>query len=409
MPRIRVVFSIGALHGGGSERQLVSLLRNLDRSRFEPFLYLIYRSGPLLDLVPTDVPVAAFEERVTPSRIYLPGLMHQRRVLDFANYLREVQADVSYDRTFLMTMIAAAGAQRAGVPNISTIVTDPEVGFAPVAGRFQWFKRRILHRLYNRSSCVLAVSAGARESAIRFYGIAPQKIRTLPNGVDLELLRCQSQVSVTDPWWTGSSTPEQTCSNGHDSDHQTEGIFRIVSAGRLNEQKGFHFLIRAIAELKVQHPDKVFRLAILGEGSWRSRLQSLIDKLELSDQVRLSGFSNNAAAWYSTADLFVLPSLMEGSPNVLLEAMALGIPVVSTDCPSGPREILRSGLLGELVAPSDTQAIVRAVDNVIRNRPQSNVKAQAALRAIEVEHSISTACARFEQILLEVVERPQAD
>ncbi len=136
MPRLRVVFSIGAMHGGGSERQLVSLLRNLDRERFEPFLYLVYRSGPLLDLIPKDVPITSFEERVTASRLYLPGLMHSRRVRDFARFLQEVRADVSYDRTFLMTLISAAGAQRVGVPNVSTIVTDPETGFAPVAGRF---------------------------------------------------------------------------------------------------------------------------------------------------------------------------------------------------------------------------------------------------------------------------------
>jgi hypothetical protein len=135
MRRIRVVFSIGAMHGGGSERQMILLLRHLDRTLFEPHLYLVYKSGPLLDQVPTDVPVVSFDTRVTPSRIYLPGLMHSRRVRDYARYLQEVQADVSYDRTFLMTLISAAGAQRAGVPNVSTIVTNPETGFAPVAGR----------------------------------------------------------------------------------------------------------------------------------------------------------------------------------------------------------------------------------------------------------------------------------
>ena len=171
MRRIRVVFSIGAMHGGGSERQMLLLLRHLDRRQFEPLLYLVYKSGPLLNQVPSDVPVTSFDTRVTTSRIYFPGLMHCRRVRDYARFLQEVNADVSYDRTFLMTLISAAGAHKAGVPNVSTIVTDPETGFAPVAGRFQWFKRKILHRLYNNSAQVLAVSNGAREAAIRFYGI----------------------------------------------------------------------------------------------------------------------------------------------------------------------------------------------------------------------------------------------
>ena len=97
MRRIRVVFSIGAMHGGGSERQMLLLLRHLDRQRFEPFLYLVYKSGPLLEQVPVDVSVTSFDTRVTPSRLYLPGLMHSRRVRDFARFLQEVKADVSYD------------------------------------------------------------------------------------------------------------------------------------------------------------------------------------------------------------------------------------------------------------------------------------------------------------------------
>ena len=125
MARIRVVFSIGAMHGGGSERQMLLLLRHLDRRLFQPFLYLVYKSGPLLEQVPSDVPVTSFDTRVTSSRIYLPGLMHSRREQDFARFLKEVNDDVSYDRTFLMTLISAAGALKAGVPNVSTIVTDP--------------------------------------------------------------------------------------------------------------------------------------------------------------------------------------------------------------------------------------------------------------------------------------------
>lgn len=187
MRRIRVVFSIGAMHGGGSERQMILLLRHLDRTLFEPHLYLVYKSGPLLDQVPTDVPVVSFDTRVTPSRIYLPGLMHSRRVRDYARYLQEVQADVSYDRTFLMTLISAAGAQRAGVPNVSTIVTNPETGFAPVAGRFQRFKKRILHRLYNNSARFWPCPMERVKQRFGFMEFSP-----------IELPRC-STVSM----WTG--------------------------------------------------------------------------------------------------------------------------------------------------------------------------------------------------------------
>ncbi|MFN5583788.1 MAG: glycosyltransferase, partial [Planctomyces sp.] len=206
--RLKVMLAVGGMHGGGTERQLVQILRHLDRDRFLPQLYLVYRTGPLLAEIPADVPVHVCEERMGRVRGYFPGRLHRLRVSDYANCLRETGTEVSYDRTFLMTLITAAGAQRVGVPNVSTIVTNPETGFAPVAGRFQWLKRRMLHRLYNRSTQVLAVSEGARQSAIRFYGIDPARIRTQYNGIDVQAVRQAGAGDPGDEWWSrGSRIP----------------------------------------------------------------------------------------------------------------------------------------------------------------------------------------------------------
>ncbi len=366
MRRIRVVFSIGAMHGGGSERQMVSLLRHLDRALFEPHLYLVYKSGPLLDQVPDDVPVVSFDTRATASRIYFPGLMHARRVRDYSRFLREVKADVSYDRTFLMTLISAAGAQKIGVPNVSTIVTNPETGFAPVAGRFQGFKRRILHRLYNRSSQVLAVSDGAREAAIRFYGIQPDRIATLLNGVDIDWIQQHAGLPIHDSWWT-----DPTCRIA------ASRIFRIVTAGRLNHQKGFHLLIAAMDQVRQKLSDVEFRLAILGDGPNREALQKQIQELNLQDTVRLTGFQTNAIAWYRSADVFVLPSLIEGMPNVLLEAMACGTSVISTDCKSGPAEILNNGQYGTLIPTEDVIALRDSLLAAVMSSERSRIAALA--------------------------------
>ena len=366
MRRIRVVFSIGALHGGGSERQIILLLRHLDRTLFEPQLYLVYKSGPLLDQVPHDVPVVSFDTRVTSSRLYLPGLMHSRRVRDYARFLQEVKADVSYDRTFLMTLISAAGAQEVGVPNVSTIVTNPETGFAPVAGRFQRFKRRILHRLYNNSAQVLAVSEGAREAAIRFYGIQSQRIATLLNGVDVDWIQQQAHVPIVDSWWTG-----EKCNP------KASRLFRIVTAGRLNRQKGFHLLISAVAEVQQKLSDVEFRVAILGDGPDRDALQKQIVKSNLQNTVRLTGFQNNAFSWYRSANVFVLPSLIEGMPNVLLEAMACGTAVISTDCQSGPVEILNNGTYGTLIPTENVSAMRDSLMDAVSSLEKSRIAEQA--------------------------------
>jgi glycosyltransferase involved in cell wall biosynthesis len=389
MRKIRVMCAIGAMHGGGSERQLVQILQHLDRTRFEPFLYLVYRSGPLLDQVPADVPVFVFEERVRSGAKswYFPGRMHSRRVADYAACLREVHADVSYDRTFLMTLITAAGAQRVHIPNVSTIVTNPEIGFAPVAGRFQWFKRRLLHRLYNRSTRVLAVSDGAREAAIRFYGIDPARIVTQYNGIDTAQVQQLAAQAVDDAWWNASETKGRP-------------VFRIVSAGRLNHEKGFHLLIEAVQALVQSDTRTEYRLALLGEGGHRERLQQQINAAGLTQVVKMPGFQTNAAAWYRTASVFVLPSLVEGMPNVLLEAMVCGTPVISSNCESGPAEILENGRLGILVPINDATALQNAIVEIRGNMTAAADRAVAAGKAIEARWTIQAATARLQQILM---------
>lgn len=363
---------------------MVTLLHHLDRSRFEPFLYLVYRDGPLLEQVPDDVPVVSFDERVASRRFALPGMAHRRRVADLAAWLKEVDADVSYDRTFLMTLISAAAAQRVGVPNISTIVTNPERGFAPVAGRFPRVKRRLLGQLYRRSAGVVAVSAGVRDAAIRFYGIPPERVCVIPNGVDGDAIRTAAgSGAVGDAWW----------------DDCPPGTVHLVSAGRLNHEKGFHLLIAAMDELRRGLPSRNWRVAILGEGRGRAELQRQVDAAGLSDCVRLPGFRTDAAAWYRSADLFVLPSLVEGMPNVLLEAMAVGTPIVAADCDSGPAEILGGGEFGELVAVDDVAALVTGIRRVVDDEASALRKAEAAAALVETERSVTTSTRRIATLL----------
>ncbi|MFN9156148.1 MAG: glycosyltransferase [Planctomyces sp.] len=385
--RLKVMLAVGGMHGGGTERQLVQILRHLDRDRFLPQLYLVYRTGPLLAEIPADVPVHVCEERMGRVRGYFPGRLHRLRVSDYANCLRETGTEVSYDRTFLMTLITAAGAQRVGVPNVSTIVTNPETGFAPVAGRFQWLKRRMLHRLYNRSTQVLAVSEGARQSAIRFYGIDPARIRTQYNGIDVQAVRQAGAGDPGDEWWSrGSRIP-----GGR--------VVRLVSAGRLNHEKGFHLLIEAVRRLVQEGGGAEYRLALLGEGDHRQRLQRQVQEAGLEDQVRMPGFRVDAAAWYRTADVFVLPSLVEGMPNVLLEAMACGTAVVSSDCPAGPAEILEGGRLGELCAAGDANALAAALRRVLSDRPATARRTALAEQIVAEKWTIQASVGRLEQIL----------
>jgi glycosyltransferase involved in cell wall biosynthesis len=139
----------------------------------------------------------------------------------------------------------------------------------------------------------------------------------------------------------------------------------ILGVGRLTRQKDFPTLIRAFAAVRRQ---RHARLIILGEGEDRAELEALVTELGLGRDVALAGFRDDAVAYMASSAVFVLSSAWEGLPTVLIEALAAGTRVVSTDCPSGPREILQEGRLGALVPVGDAPALARAVIDALNRR-----------------------------------------
>ncbi|MFP4684173.1 MAG: glycosyltransferase, partial [Ectothiorhodospira sp.] len=159
----------------------------------------------------------------------------------------------------------------------------------------------------------------------------------------------------------------------------------IMGCGALRRQKDFMTLIRGFAKLRKTRP---CRLIIIGEGRQRQRLEALAGMLGVDRDIDLVGHRHNPHALMARARLFVLSSRWEGSPNVLTEALALGIPVVSTDCPSGPREILQDGRLGPLVPIGDDEAMAAAMERVLDNPPEPQELRRAA-EPYRVERSVT--------------------
>ena len=383
--KLRVALSIGSLYGGGSERQLVQILQHLDRDRFEPFLYLVYKKGELLDQVPDDVPVASFDTRTLEPKLYWPGRMHSRRVGDFGRFLKENRIDIAYDRTFHMTMITGQATETAGVPRVSTIVTDPHRDFHQIAGRFQKFKWRLLRSAYMTADRVVSVSDGVGEASARFYELPREKVQTIYNSLDLSRV---DAAGGTNPFTGGD-----------------EKLFRIVAAGRLHHQKGFDLLVKATAKLVHERGLNHLRVHILGDGPEESALRQLAQTENVAANVSFEGYQTSAADWFRNAQVFCLSSRYEGMPNALMEAMACRVPVVSFDCPSGPREVLREGAFGALVPTEDVNALAAAIGGVHDHYEPMKGRTDKARQSIEDNFALPKGVRKLEELFESIVER----
>ncbi len=386
--RIRVLFAIGSLDGGGSERQIINILRHLDRSQFEPHLYLVRRVGEFLSEVPDDVPVTAFDDVSTTGGMYLPGKIRRAQIAHFASVLADLRIDVVYDRTPHMTLIAGPACQQSGLPNISTVVSNPAHDLRDNIGRFRWLKFRVLKRAYRNDHRVIANSEPLANACRKFYDLKPEQVAVLSNGFDFDQISelAAHQIDL--------------------QDHANE-TFHIVTAGRLEECKGIDILLDALNELVNVRGLTNIALSIAGRGSCEAQLKQLVDQHCLEAAVRFVGFRSNPYPLIQSADLFCLTSRYEGMPNVLVEAMSLGVPILSTDCPEGPRDILLDGSLGTLVPHLDTQAIADGIERAMKPDPARGAHAAKAKESVVARFSIGPTTRSLEELLTLAARRNQ--
>ncbi len=374
---LRVLFAIGSLAAGGSERQLLNILKHIDRTRIEPHLYLLDRLGEFLQDVPHDVRVTAFSDVAQASGWYFPGRVRRQQIEHLAKTLREHRIDVLYDRTFLMPLITGPASAQANVPRISTIVADPRADLRNNVHRFRWLKQRLLARAYREASCVVAVSQELAQLSAELYGLDDNRIRTIYNGFDFETIdRLASE-----------PCPELD-----------RACFNIVSIGRLQEQKAVDQLLLALKQLEAKLLPKPLRVWVIGEGPDAARLSRMTRELGLTSTVSFVGYQANPYRWLRNAQLFVLTSRSEGMPNVLVEAMACGTPVISTNCQFGPSEILNEAQLGTLIPVDDPDALAAAIEKSCgENKPR---RTQAARESIEARFSTQACVSQLTEVIL---------
>jgi len=370
------------MEGGGSERQMVNLIRGMDRSVVTPELFLLDKKGALLNDLPPEVPITAYWQEHKQSRFYLPGRVLASQIRMLGNLMKRDHFDVLYERLFHMALIAGPAARRAGVPRVATIVSPPDQDLLRTEHRFVWLKRWILARSYNSATRLLAVSQGTADNASKFYRIPRSRFEVLPSPIDLERIdRLRKEV---------------VCGPLMRQDRQ-----KLISIGRLSEEKGHSCLIKAMG-LANRKTSLDIELHLVGDGHLLSNLQNQAVEEGVADRVVFHGQVANPFPLLRQADLFCLPSLYEGLPNALLEAMAVGIPALASNCEGGIREVSLNGTLCALVERDDPVAWLQAIQARFESPSAALERAALARQHVEQFHSLPKWIHRMEQIFLEV-------
>jgi glycosyltransferase involved in cell wall biosynthesis len=328
---MRIALLVPTMETGGVERVFVNLASGLRECGAQVDLVVGRAGGPMTRFVPRDVQVFDLEsDRMLKS---VPRL---------AKYLRTRKPEALI--AGMTQSSAAAVLARALIRGKTKIVaTEHNMMSWSVANHSQ-LKYRLMPRwgrlAFQSADHVVAVSAGLVDDLSAQTGISPDRFRVIYNPVISDALYAAAAEPLEHPWFQSGQPPV------------------ILAVGRLDRQKDFPMLIRAFRYIRDRRPA---RLVILGEGSDRSRIENVVHELRLNEDVALPGSEPNPYRFMKRAAAFALSSESEGFGVVLVEALALGLPVVSTNCTSGPAEILCDGEYGALVPTGDHEAMARAL------------------------------------------------
>lgn len=327
----RIAIFLPSLRGGGAERVMLNLGEGFLNAGVGVDLLLAQKEGPYLDKIP---------EGAVLYDLHAPRVRHAIGGLKI--YLQNHRPVGLLSSMGHANVVAIVARGLARVPT-RVVVTLHNTLSVKMEGQPAWrrvLSSHIMRNAYRWADAVVAVSNGVADDAARMTGFPRERIDVIYNPVITPGLLARAAESFDHPWFSRGEPPV------------------LLSVGRLTKQKDYGLLIRAMEKVRQSQPA---RLIILGEGEERPALEKLIANLGLQDSVALPGFVANPYAYMRHAAMFVLSSAWEGLPTVLIEAMAVGMPVVATDCPSGPFEILKGGELGPLVPVGNLSALTDAI------------------------------------------------
>lgn len=340
---MKVLFFTSALGGGGAEKHLLRVINHLDRERFRPRLALVKPGGEFERALAADVET----HFLTTSSKGSTTVRMLRAVEPLRRVVRQEQPDLIFSVIDLANIVSLISTRKvAKRPKIVLgVQTPPSIAYRHSKHPVGRLILRALPRLYPKADHVVALSNGVAEDLASLVPAMKSRVSVIYNaGFEEEVLE-RSQESLAP-----SELPAGPL---------------IVACGRLKALKGFSYLIDALARVRAEEVPA--HLWIIGEGEERAHLERKIKRLNLGACVRLLGFQENPFKYMAAADLFVLSSLFEGFGNVIVEAMACGVPVLATDCPCGPGEIIEDGVSGLLVRPASSEALAEGILRVFKD------------------------------------------
>jgi glycosyltransferase involved in cell wall biosynthesis len=334
----RIAFFVPSLGIGGAERVTVTLANGLAERGYTVDLVVV-EGGPLASDVAGEVRLVELDG----SRRPLVGI--GGCVLSIRRYITHHEPAILFSAMTFVNVLTVLATYRSKAETAVVATEHDTFGMNPTV------KGRIVEAAatpaYRAADHVVAVSRGVADSVRRQTGVDDSCVSVLYNPVEVAEIQRESREPVDHPWLDDDS------------------LDVVLSVGRLESQKDQATLVRAFATVHERRPET--RLLLTGTGSREAALVDLAASLGISDVVSLPGYVDNVYGYMRRADVFALSSRHEGLPTVLIEALACGCPVVSTDCPSGPREILDDGTYGRLVPVGDPASLADGVVDSLKD------------------------------------------
>lgn len=375
-----ILYVFDNLEFGGGERVFAQIINKLCRDKYK--------------VTVACMPEGIFMERIKGSGasvkpIDMSSKFNFKVILQLVNLIKEQRIDIVHSQGARADFFARLSAKLARVPVVISTVPMPVDGFDvnPIKKFIYIVLNKFSERFVDK---FIVVSEALKDVMIERHKVDPQKVAMIYNGIEINEYRIDEAEKVIH----GKLGLMEEI--GLKSDVPVIGVI-----GRLVWQKGFEYFIEAIPGVLNKFKDAKF--LVVGEGLLEEELKAVSKKLKIDDKISFTGFRRDIKEILATIDIFVIPSLLEGLPMILLEAMGMGKPIVATDI-DGIKEVLENGKTGLLVPPRDTVALTDAIVNLLIYRDQAHQMGINARRVVEEKFGVDIMVEKVEDVYEDLLQ-----